>query len=125
MPGVLMLEAMYQAAAWLIRVSDDFEHSIVRLKEARNVKYSDFVVPGQTLIVSAEIKKREGLVSQLTAQGIAHGSVAVSARLILESVPMVEGLRGRSSSEPWAIKQMRDRFADLTVELRRPVPVNV
>src|SRR5688572_32810433 len=70
MPGVLMLEAMYQASAWLIRVSDQFSHSIVRLKEARNVKYSDFVVPGQTLVVSAEIQKREGLVTTLKTQAV-------------------------------------------------------
>jgi len=38
MPGVLMLEALTQASAWLIRVSEDFSHSIVVLKEARNVK---------------------------------------------------------------------------------------
>ena len=31
MPGVLMLEAMYQAAAWLTRYDDDFAHSMVLL----------------------------------------------------------------------------------------------
>ena len=28
MPGVLMLEALTQSAAWLIRVSEDFAHSM-------------------------------------------------------------------------------------------------
>src|SRR5262245_6291814 len=51
LPGVLMLEAMTQACAWLIRVTDDFAHSIVTLKEARNVKYGRFVKPGQTLMI--------------------------------------------------------------------------
>ncbi|HEX5445871.1 MAG TPA: 3-hydroxyacyl-ACP dehydratase FabZ family protein, partial [Pirellulales bacterium] len=55
LPGVLMLEAMTQAAAWLVRVSDDFAHSMVVLKEARNVKYNQFVEPGQTLSVTAEL----------------------------------------------------------------------
>src|SRR6201996_9275201 len=54
LPGVLMLESMTQAAAWLVRVSEDFRHSMVVLKEARNVKYSKFVEPGQTLSVTAE-----------------------------------------------------------------------
>ena len=34
MPGVLMLEAMTQAGAWLVRFSEDFAHSIVVLKQA-------------------------------------------------------------------------------------------
>jgi 3-hydroxyacyl-[acyl-carrier-protein] dehydratase len=32
MPGVLMLEAMTHAGAWLVRVSEDFAHSMVLLK---------------------------------------------------------------------------------------------
>ncbi len=116
MPGVLMLEAMYQASAWLIRSTDNFSHSLVRLKEARNVKYSDFVVPGQTLYVSAEILKREGLVTTLKVQATVHDSIAVSARLVLESMEMVDGALGRSCSETWAIKQMRDKLAELTKE---------
>ena len=46
MPGVLMLEAMTQAAAWTIRLGEDFAHSIVVLRQAKNVKYGDFVEPG-------------------------------------------------------------------------------
>jgi 3-hydroxyacyl-[acyl-carrier-protein] dehydratase len=125
MPGVLMLEAMFQGAAWLMRVSDDFEHTVIRLKEARNVKYSDFVQPGQTLIVKAEIKKREGLVTTLQAHGVVHGDVAVQARLLLENVPLDDHMPGRSSSEAWTRKLWRDRFRDLTVELRTGVPLNV
>ena len=52
MPGVLMLEAMYQTAAWLVRKTDDFSHSMVLLKEARTVKYAGFVRPGQMLRVT-------------------------------------------------------------------------
>ena len=36
MPGVLMLEAMFQASAWLVRKSEDFAHSTVILKEAHD-----------------------------------------------------------------------------------------
>ena len=47
MPGVLMLEAMTQASAWLIRTSEDFAHSMVTLKQAGNVKYGHFLEPGK------------------------------------------------------------------------------
>jgi 3-hydroxyacyl-[acyl-carrier-protein] dehydratase len=124
MPGVLMLEAMYQAAAWLVRVGDDFEHSIVRLKEARNVKYSDFVDPGHVLIVSAEIKKRDGLLTNLEARGIVHGHTAVSGRLVLETVQMDQLMPDRSMLEPWARKQMRDKFLSLSAEVLSHMPVS-
>ena len=52
MPGVTMLEALFQASAWLVRQSEGFAHSVVLLKEARNIKYSDFVAPGQTPAVT-------------------------------------------------------------------------
>src|SRR5688500_12766406 len=84
MPGVLMLEAMYQAAAWLVRQSEGFAHSVVTLKEARNVKYADFVKPGQELVVSAEILKQDETTTTLKAQGTIGGNVAVTARLVLE-----------------------------------------
>ena len=124
MPGVLMLEAMYQAAAWLVRVSDDFEHSIVRLKEARNIKYSDFVDPGHVLIVKAEIKKRDGLLTNLEARGFVHGSTAVSGRLVLETVAMDQLTPDRAMLEPWARKQMRDKFLAISTEVLSSMPVN-
>ena len=49
LPGVFMLEAMTQAAAWTIRLGEDFANSIVVLRAARNVKYGDFVEPGRVL----------------------------------------------------------------------------
>ena len=49
MPGVLMLEALTQAGAWLIREHEDFAHSIVLLKQAKTIKYGSFVEPGRQL----------------------------------------------------------------------------
>ena len=49
MPGVLMLEALTQAGAWLIRDMEDFAHSIIVLKQAKTIKYGSFVEPGRQL----------------------------------------------------------------------------
>src|SRR5687768_8389744 len=43
MPGVLMLEAMFQASAWLVRATDEFEHPFMLLQEARSIKYASFL----------------------------------------------------------------------------------
>ncbi len=83
MPGVLMIEAMYQASMWLVRVTDDFSHSVVVLKEARNVRYSGFVRPGQTLVVSATIQKRCDNLTTLKALGQIDGKSVLNAMLTL------------------------------------------
>jgi 3-hydroxyacyl-[acyl-carrier-protein] dehydratase len=84
MPGVLMLEALFQSAMWLVRATEDFQHSVVILKEARNIKYADFVGPNQILEVTCELNKFEGDRATVKGQGLVEGTMAVSGRLVLE-----------------------------------------
>ena len=107
MPGVLMLEAMFQASAWLVRSSEDFKHGAVLLKEARNVKYSDFVTPGEELIVTAELLKQDDATSTLKAQGTLRGNVAVSARLILAKFNVGDRNAARAYCDPYSRKKMK------------------
>lgn len=78
-----MLEALFQASCWLVRVSENFESSLLVLKEARNVKFADFMEPGQTLQITAEILKSEPNSVTIKATGTKGEVVAVSARLII------------------------------------------
>src|SRR3954467_5835103 len=55
MPGVLMLQTLVEAGAWLLRLSDDFRHSVIVLRDARNVKYGNLMEPGRRLVVTVEI----------------------------------------------------------------------
>ena len=84
MPGVLMLEAMTQAAAWTIRLGEDFAHSIVVLRSARNVKYGDFVEPGKVLTVTAEVLSQDETTTKIKASGTVGGRTSLTARLVLE-----------------------------------------
>ena len=84
MPGVLMLEAMAQAGAWLVRYTDNFAHNLILLKEARNVKYAGLVVPGQSLTILAEIQKREDDCIWLKTQGVVKDKTVISGRLVLQ-----------------------------------------
>jgi 3-hydroxyacyl-[acyl-carrier-protein] dehydratase len=84
MPGVLMLEAMTQAAAWLIRITDDFADSMVTLQEARNIKYARFVRPSEALTIRATIKKRHPHQTDLQVEGSVAGELAVSGRVTLD-----------------------------------------
>ncbi|MDZ4783957.1 MAG: 3-hydroxyacyl-ACP dehydratase FabZ family protein [Planctomycetia bacterium] len=111
MPGVLMLEAMTQAGAWLIRVTEDFAHSAVVLKEARNVKYNSFVEPGQTLLVTAELISESGREVKLKAEGTVDGQATVSARLTLERYNLAESDARKQETDDVVKQQMRELFA--------------
>ena len=113
MPGVMMLEALFQASSWLVRKSEDFEHSVVVLREARNTKYSDFVEPGQTLTVTAQIIKQDESTTTLKAQGLVGDRVAVSSRLVLERYNLADRYPERAASDEFTRRRFRRRFAIL------------
>ena len=113
MPGVLMLEAMYQAGAWLVRQSEGFAHSVVILKEARNVKYADFVTPGKELVVTAEVVKQDETTTALKAQGTIDGSVAVTARLVLERFNVADRHPERRGIDPYLRDELRQVLSRL------------
>ncbi|MGL4595183.1 MAG: 3-hydroxyacyl-ACP dehydratase FabZ family protein [Thermoguttaceae bacterium] len=83
MPGVLMLEALTQASAWLVRLSENFAHSVILLKEAKNVKYARFVQPGQTLVITSTITKIDGNLITLKAEGTVDDQSNLKAQLVL------------------------------------------
>ncbi len=84
LPGVFMLEAATQAGAWLLRLSEDFAHSIISLKEAKNVKYADFVPPGRTLEVTVSMLKKDDRLATFNVEGKMGGRPTLSGRLVLE-----------------------------------------
>ncbi|MBL6724446.1 MAG: beta-hydroxyacyl-ACP dehydratase [Rubripirellula sp.] len=84
MPGVMMLEALQQASAWLLHLGDSFKFPLVFLREAKGVKFGDFLSPGETLEISAQIIKDDGHLATLKATASKKGRVTVSARLTME-----------------------------------------
>ena len=84
LPGVFMLEASTQAGAWLLRLSEEFAHSIICLKEAKNIKYADFVPPGHTLTVTVSIVKQDDRLTTLKVEGQVGERPTLSGRLVLE-----------------------------------------
>ncbi|MCC7086285.1 MAG: beta-hydroxyacyl-ACP dehydratase [Pirellulales bacterium] len=110
MPGVFMLEAMTQAGAWLVRATDDFRQSMVVLREARNVKYADFVKPGQTLTATAEIVGHSDHETKLKVLGAVDGRTNVSARLVLAHYNLADRNPVYASTDAHVVRQMRVQF---------------
>src|SRR3954469_20443572 len=84
LPGVFMLEAATQAGGWLLRLSENFAHSIISLKEVKNVKYADFVAPGQSLEVTVSILKKDDRLATMKVEGRIGERPTLSGRIILE-----------------------------------------
>ena len=83
MPGVLMLEAAAQAGTWLVRLTEDYRHSITLLHEAKAVKYGRFVTPGKQLSVVCEWAGVDGPLVTMKVRGEVDGHAAITARLWL------------------------------------------
>jgi 3-hydroxyacyl-[acyl-carrier-protein] dehydratase len=111
LPGVLMLEAMTQASAWLVRASEDFAHSMVVLKETRNVKYTNFLSPGQTLEVTAEIKSQDNRLTTLKVEGCVAGETKVSGKLILERYNLADTKPQLAESDRLMKRELRKLFS--------------
>ena len=90
LPGVFMLEAATQAGAWLLRLSENFAHSIISLREAKNVKYADFVAPGQTLDVTVSLLKKDDRLATMKVEGQIAGRSTLSGRIVLERYNLVD-----------------------------------
>lgn len=113
MPGVLMVEAMVQASAWLMRASEGFQYSTVLLKEARAVKFNNFVSPGKTLEISAVVHKRETHVWTFKASGNVDEINAVTARLTLEQFNLADRSPQMTGADETQVASLKSLFAVL------------
>ncbi len=114
LPGVMMLEAITQAAGWLMHHRTGFSKSMAVLKEAKNVKYGQFVAPGNYLKVDVELAKVTETGATFKANGFAGTDPALQARLELayfnlgDKQPELAELDGR------LIAHHRQRWSVLT-----------
>jgi 3-hydroxyacyl-[acyl-carrier-protein] dehydratase len=85
MPGVLQLQSLVEAASWLLRLTDDYRHSVVVLREVKSVRFGNLMQPGKALEVTAELAGRDGDSASFKAKGEAEGTQTVSAQFVLAS----------------------------------------
>lgn len=110
MPGVLMLEAMVQSAAWLVRVVQDFGHSMVVLEEAKNISYKSFVPPGRTLEVTADAVQIGDRSSEFKGFGRCGESEIVKARFRLRHYNLAETDATMADLDERLVSDLRRRF---------------
>jgi 3-hydroxyacyl-[acyl-carrier-protein] dehydratase len=111
MPGVLMLQALVEAGSWLLRATEDFRYSVIALREAKNVKYGQFVTPGQELILTVELGERNEMMAHLKGKGEVEGVQTVGARLALARYNLASIDPSCRSQDESMLEHQRRHFA--------------
>ena len=113
LPGVLMLEALIQTGAWLMRDAEGFRYSTILLKQARALKFNSFVTPGHTLCVTASVHKTEAHEWTFKAQGSVDNTSAVSARLTLQQFNLADRDPSLADADQRTIDHMKALFGQI------------
>lgn len=110
LPGVLLLEGLVESAAWLVRKTENFAHSMILLAEARNVKYRSFLPPGSQIQYTVEAKTIEESVSSFAGCGVADGQKIVEARFGLRHFNLSERRTAWAALDAQVVEQMKKRY---------------
>lgn len=122
LPGVMMLEAATQAATWLLHRRQNFAKSLVVLKEAKNVKYGNFVAPGNFLRLEVELMKFLDTGATFKVTGYVNESTAVQARIELAAFNLADKQPALANLDDKLRAHTRSRFEVLTATA--PIPLN-
>jgi 3-hydroxyacyl-[acyl-carrier-protein] dehydratase len=83
MPGVLIIEAMAQAAGVLVLKSiEDRENKLVLLVAVENARFRRPVVPGDTLRMEMKVIKRKASVAKMAGVATVDGQVVAEAEVM-------------------------------------------
>lgn len=107
MPGVLMLQTLVEAGAWLLRLSEDYRHSVIVLREVKNIKYGTFMEPGKRMDVAVELTERAAGLATFKGRGEMLGQQTVSARVSLATYNLRDRDPGLAEQDEFIVAQLR------------------
>lgn len=122
MPGVLMLQALVEAGAWLLRVSEEFRYSVIVLREAKNVKYGHFMEPGRQMVLTADLVEKDDQFATLKGKGEADGKTTVSASLTLARYNLADRHPDGKAADERLVAHLRRQYTLLTGGLQPAAP---
>lgn len=110
LPGVLMLEALTQSAAWLVRVAQNFSKSTIVLMTAKNVRYANFVQPGNIMRCELEAVEITDTSAKFKGTGMVGDKMTVTARIELKCMNLAERAPYLAAADEAIVKQLKERF---------------
>jgi 3-hydroxyacyl-[acyl-carrier-protein] dehydratase len=115
MPGVLMLQAVTEASAWLWRATNDFKFTVTTLREVKNVKYGTFMQPGFVLELNTELLKADDSTATFRGKGnVRGGGQTVNAQIVLTGYNVRDRLPADATTDDKLRQHWRDRWTWLT-----------
>lgn len=119
MPGVLMLQTLVEGSAWLLRATEDFQHSVIVLREARNVKYGNFMQPGHNMTITVEAADYSASNPVAVFKGKAEmaGSSTVSAKFTVARYNLRDRNPALKDADDRIVAQLRSHYQILRGEL--------
>ena len=110
LPGVLLLEGLIESASWLVRLTENFAHSMILLEQARNVKYKSFLAPGSQIEYTVKAKTIEENVSSFAGSGISRGELIVEARFALKHFNLADEDSAMAAVDAQVIESLKKRW---------------
>ena len=123
MPGVLMLQACVEAAAWLWRATTDYKHPVIVLRELKSAKYGTFMLPGRRMDVTVDLTKVDDATDAATfkVKGANDaGEATVTAIFTLHGYSLAGRGPAGAAADTKLLEHWKARWALLTGALRRP-----
>lgn len=117
MPGVLMLETLVEAGAWLLRITEDYKHSVIVLREARGVKYGTFMEPGRQMTVSVELIEKDDNTAVFKGKGEMEGQSTVTAKITLLRYNLVDKDPAMKNTDERIIANFRELHRQMTMKM--------
>jgi len=114
LPGVMMLEVATQSAAWLLPHRTDFSRSMAVLKEARNLRYGNFVAPGNTLDLDVELIKPTERGATFKAVGSIDGKQALTGRIEISYFNLADTHPRYADNDRRLIERAKQRWSVLS-----------
>ncbi len=110
LPGVLLLEGLIESASWLVRETENFAHSMILLREVRNVKYKSFLAPGSKIEYTVQAKTIEEAVSSFFGFGLSDDERIVEARFGLRHFNLADENSAMTAVDARINEAMRQRW---------------
>jgi 3-hydroxyacyl-[acyl-carrier-protein] dehydratase len=117
LPGVMMLEALTQAAAWLLHTGSGFAKSMAVLKEAKNLRYGNFVAPGNALQLDVELFKRTPGGAIFKATGLINDQQALTGRIELAYFNLADTHPSLATADARLVEHHRRRWDVLMTQV--------
>lgn len=106
LPGVLMLEALVQAASWLVRENTGFRFPLTILTDVRSIRYGRFVTPGDRMEIEVELLSARDNRGSFKGRGTVGGKTAVSGRFGLKWIRL-------PASAEKMVRGMKEQYREL------------